>query len=277
MIEVRIDELTVHPALAGMPMLSRAQLECLRDSIMQHGVLKALEVDGIGRVVDGRNRLLAAEEAGLETVPCRVRQEFTDADDSQVTLYALDIALTGRNLSKTAITLMLLDCHPALAEQRGERKTAGLRVGNVSRCDSVTSGEEDFAGIAEKYGIPREYFSRILRGRAVCRNESDERILRLFVYEKEVSATNLEKAMQGWVLSHPITEVVDDLVAKYVEVPKRAPVKPSVQILKGVKSMIKYLPEWEHIDPIEKGVLVDRISELLDVLPVDIRRKLHAK
>jgi hypothetical protein len=281
--EVKIDDLTVHPALEGLPMLTKEQFECLAESIRRNGVLKPVEVDSAGRVVDGRNRLLAAEAVGLETVPCELRAEFDEAEDAQVALYALDIALTGRNLSKTAITLMLLDCHPSLAEQRGERKGGrplSKTVDSVNSYDpfhKTVDSVNSFRGIAEKYGIPFEYFSRILRARKVCRNESDRKVLRYFVYEKEVSATNLEKAIQGWVLSHPITQVVDEDGIKEVEVPKRAPVKPSVQILKGVKSMIKYLPEWDKIDPVEKGVLVDRISELLDVLPVDVRRKLNAK
>lgn len=67
------DDLVPHPLLQRMPMMAREDLEALTEDIRQHGIRDALhavpDTDGSPLVVDGRHRLRAAQDAGLEKVP----------------------------------------------------------------------------------------------------------------------------------------------------------------------------------------------------------------
>ena len=171
-----IAELAEHPGLAEFPMLPAGQYEALKASIGQHGLLKALvcvvagkgefeqkdakEAKGSGGpgtragstvpgallVIDGRNRLRAARELGIESVPVEILPGETDP-----LTYAIESAVTGRNLTKSGVVLVLLLMHPELAAEREARMTEGA-------CHKMTGG---FVAVADRYGVPRQYFSQL--------------------------------------------------------------------------------------------------------------------
>jgi hypothetical protein len=72
-----------HPATRRRPLMSADQLEALADSIATWGVLVPITLDDDGLVVDGRNRLLAAEMAQIEPedIPQAVYRGRSDAPD----------------------------------------------------------------------------------------------------------------------------------------------------------------------------------------------------
>jgi hypothetical protein len=68
----RVDELHEHPDAAIVPDLSSEDYARLLEDIRARGIVTYLEILEDGTVLDGRNRLRAARELGLEQVPCLV-------------------------------------------------------------------------------------------------------------------------------------------------------------------------------------------------------------
>ena len=56
----------VHPALERIPPMTEDEYDSLKASIAEHGVLVPVEVDEHGVVLDGRERLRACRELGLD-------------------------------------------------------------------------------------------------------------------------------------------------------------------------------------------------------------------
>lgn len=136
--------LDVHDDVADFPELSQEQYAALKASIEKRGILQPIVIAKL-KVVDGRHRLRIAKELGLATVPVIESVDVAPLD------YALESAIAGRQLTKSAIVLILWEKHPALAEDRGARMKAGKRPS-----DSITGSE-----LAARYRVPREYFSLI--------------------------------------------------------------------------------------------------------------------
>lgn len=164
MEHVKLEKLAPHPALQQFPLLDDAQLQVLTQSVAEHGVLKPLVAvkdgnDGRGLVIDGRNRYLAAERNLLGSVPVEWAPEGTDP-----IVYAIESAIAGRNLTRSGVVLLLVEQHPDLAESRTLGQQRGLKKGknpNDSPCDNIT--RDAFNMMADRYNVPREYFSQLLK------------------------------------------------------------------------------------------------------------------
>lgn len=86
-VDVRVDEITANPYQPRVEP-SDEDLTELSESIRQHGVIQPLLVRREGnayQLVAGERRWRAAQQAGLATVPCLVR-EVADADALQMAL-----------------------------------------------------------------------------------------------------------------------------------------------------------------------------------------------
>lgn len=155
-IETRnVSSLAVHAALAGLPMCTQEQFAALCRSINLHGLKKPLTVIG-DKVIDGRNRLEAVKACGLQQ--CEVIEAAPGTDPLA---YAIESAVTGRNLTKSGIVLFLFLKHPALADLRARQmKRQAPKGGDViSITTPPEKGSESFKVLSENYRVPREYFS----------------------------------------------------------------------------------------------------------------------
>jgi hypothetical protein len=167
--QVRLENLSEHPALATFPLLSEEQLAVLTQSIGEHGVLKPLvcvkDPSGAdkGLVIDGRNRLQAAKNNIFSSVPVEWAPEGTNP-----VVYALESAIAGRNLTRSGVVLLLLEQHPDLAEERRAREHGNLKRGKTpmfSRSDKICpgNGKGSFVAMAERYNVPPDYFSDLVK------------------------------------------------------------------------------------------------------------------
>jgi hypothetical protein len=145
----KVSSLREHPALACIPRCTIPQFNALCESIKKGGMHQPLTVIG-NLVIDGRNRLAALREIGEKE--CKV--QIADSSIDPLT-YAVESAVTGRNLTKSGIVLMLFIQHIALSESRKIRK--GGCQPEKGTGDSITS----YHDLAEKYNVPREYFSTL--------------------------------------------------------------------------------------------------------------------
>lgn len=257
----KTSELHPHPKLKHFPMLSEEKYAALVLSIRQNNMLKAIVITEDGKVIDGRNRLKAAMEIGLDSVPVEIR------DDVDPVVYAIESAATGRQLTKTGVCLLLLDQHPDLAECRADRKGGRKSISETG--EKITSS---FRDIGTQYQVPREYFTYILNCMALCRNRHDEERLRVMVYELETSAVNLEKGILGWQASHPIDEDVSDDDLHGEPVGKRKEPNPFKILDVSFHSVANQAAKWDSIDKKFQNLLRDRFVAMWKALPDELKK-----
>ncbi|MBN9271009.1 MAG: ParB N-terminal domain-containing protein, partial [Mesorhizobium sp.] len=61
-----------------LPPLSAEEFQSLERSIIEHGVLVAVEYDGAGEIIDGHNRVKICESLGLVDWPRFVRKGLSE-------------------------------------------------------------------------------------------------------------------------------------------------------------------------------------------------------
>ncbi|MBU4460039.1 MAG: ParB N-terminal domain-containing protein [Verrucomicrobia bacterium] len=195
----RVDSLTEHPDASAVPSLTPDQYAVLLASVTRHGVKHALDIDVDGRVIDGRNRLRAAREIGLEQVPTVV------TDETDVAQAACDAAVARRNLTVSGRVLVLYVAHPALrrgAKERGhgnlipgarQKKALGLSVDNPRESKEFGT----FAALAESYRVPSDYFSKLGAIEAQCADADEWNEIQRKILEDEHAIPALNAGMGG--------------------------------------------------------------------------------
>jgi N6-adenosine-specific RNA methylase IME4 len=116
-------ELQFHAQAEIVPEMSAEEYAPFLVDIAERGILTPLEVTAAGIVLDGRARLRAARELGLERLPTRI----VEPDDEHE--HMLRSALRRRHLTasqRAALALELADYH-LVREQADARKRANLR------------------------------------------------------------------------------------------------------------------------------------------------------
>jgi ParB-like chromosome segregation protein Spo0J len=119
----RCGELRPHRDAELVPAMSEAEFASLRADLAQRGIVTPLEVTCEGVVLDGRARLRAARELGLEEVPVLV---IAPEDEVQHMILA---ALQRRQLSASQKAVLVLEVHSYadLTAAGRKRSRANLR------------------------------------------------------------------------------------------------------------------------------------------------------
>jgi N6-adenosine-specific RNA methylase IME4 len=109
-----------HTELPPLSALARAALEA---DISKRGIVEALEITADGVVLNGRERLAAAQQLGLEQVPIRI---VNPADETEHVILA---ALQRRHLSASqrAALALELDRYRELKTEADQRRRQNLR------------------------------------------------------------------------------------------------------------------------------------------------------
>lgn len=149
-----------HPAAELFPMLDEASLEELTEDIRQNGLLNPIVLHE-GRVLDGRNRLLACERAGVsvQTVP------WIDPGCGP-TAWVISQNLHRRHLTASQRAVVALDALPLFeAEARKRQAAAGASAapGRPAKKDTeeipeVSEGESREQA-ASQFGVNPHYIS----------------------------------------------------------------------------------------------------------------------
>lgn len=270
--EATLTELHDHPVLDGFPRLTDDQFDTLVDSIQEHGVLKPLTVvenNGKQYVIDGRNRRAAALKAGLKKVPVVEAAEGTDPLS-----FAIESAVTGRNLTKSGIALMLYMKHPSLVENKnkgGRPSKTGHSMAGFQKGES----DEDlsFNRLASMYRIHRDYFRLLEHVRELCRPwpknaDFEWDLVKKWILEDELSITRLLPSLEGFQKAHPVGRE---------GVPQEAPGKAPVNLGRGFDRSITYLlnqfERWEELPKAERNVIAKRWWEMIAKVPADLKPK----
>lgn len=275
-IEANLADLHDHPVLDGFPMLTGEQFNALVDSIREHGILKPIVAVKVGEklyTIDGRNRARAALKAGLKKASVMIAPDKTNPLD-----YAIESAIVGRNLTKSGVVLMLFLKHPGLAEEQNK----GGRPSNRPLNGQFKKGQENrslnerftdsYTKVADKYHVPLQYFSLLLKVRQRCRpwpKDSDHEWKRIqrWILEDEVSITRLLPALEGWQTSHPIGKAGGD--------PEAAPGKAPVNLAAGFQRTFVYLrnqfSNWGNLEQETRNDLAKLWWQVVECLPEDLQ------
>lgn len=141
---MRIGDYETHPAADVFPLLDEESFEELRADIAEHGLREPIwraVVDGRRVLLDGRNRMLACLQAGVEP-------SFRDYEGGSPTAFIVSLNLKRRHLTQSqraAAAVELLPIFEAEARER-QREHGGTAPGkskDTSRNDagSVSGGE----------------------------------------------------------------------------------------------------------------------------------------
>jgi N6-adenosine-specific RNA methylase IME4/ParB-like chromosome segregation protein Spo0J len=169
----RVADLQPHPKAAVVPALAGKAYDAFGADVAARGLQVPLEVTHEGLVLDGRARLRAARELGIEEVEVDV---VAPRDELE---HIVRAALVRRQLSQSqraALTLLLVP-YEALRAQADERKRANLRRGPEAatlpaRGEPTSKLVADLAGTAQRtaqdvmtvYEHDRALFERVVRG-----------------------------------------------------------------------------------------------------------------
>lgn len=162
LMEVSPKQLVVHPDLLAFPGLTKDEYERLKASISDSKrVIDPIKVNTKGQVLDGRNRRQAADDLKLATVPVLVMPDSTDPIE-----IAIITAVDRRQLTKSAIALVLFESHPELRGDRDGRKkrclTEKYRMDHKFREEMAANyNVPSYRKLAERYQVPRCYFSKL--------------------------------------------------------------------------------------------------------------------
>jgi len=111
-----------HPSADWLPVLSDSEYRELRDDIQNRGLREPILVKS-GHIIDGRHRLRACKELGIEP-----RFEEYEGDDILAEIASRN--LFRRNLTpQERAALVVKMCGDQLAKEAHDRKTASLKKG----------------------------------------------------------------------------------------------------------------------------------------------------
>ena len=116
----------VHPAAEMFPMMGEPERLELRRSIAEEGLTHPIVLDGQGRVLDGRNRLLACSLAGVEP-------RFTAYVGDDPIAYVVRNNLIRRHLTEGQRAILAADLLPLYQREAELRRTRALEAANAER------------------------------------------------------------------------------------------------------------------------------------------------
>jgi hypothetical protein len=118
-------KLKVHPAAARFPLLDENRLQEMADRIAQRGLQQPIVLTADGQtLVDGRNRYLACQIAGVKPTFSKLPERFTDLE---IIEYIETANLERRDLNPGQRAMIVLEFAPELeaAAKDRQRKAGG--------------------------------------------------------------------------------------------------------------------------------------------------------
>lgn len=155
-VEIKLDNLTASP-MNHFRKLDGENWEEFLASIKAHGILNPITVRPIARdkyeILAGHNRVRAAKEAGLETIPANIK----DVDDVEASIIIADTNLQRETVTDLEKGWAYRNIFEAISRQ-GER--TDLTSGHS---DQKLSNKTSAEIIAEKYGVGEKTVRRKIR------------------------------------------------------------------------------------------------------------------
>lgn len=167
-VEIKLDSLTASP-MNHFRKLDGENWEEFLASIKAHGILNPITVRPIARdkyeILAGHNRVRAAKEAGLKTIPANIK----DVDDVEASIIIADTNLQRETVTDLEKGWAYRNIFEAISRQ-GERTdlTSGqsdqkLETDTYGQKDQKLANKTSSEIIAEKYGVGEKTVRRKIR------------------------------------------------------------------------------------------------------------------
>lgn len=140
---------TIHPVADIFPRMAEDEFGDLVNDILNHGLREPIWLHPDGRIIDGRNRYAACEQAGIEP-----EYRTWDGEGSLVE-FVVSLNLHRRHLSSSQRAVVSLDMLPHLEAEAKERQREGGRTKVVQQIEQPRSVEQ----AAKLTGTNRQYVS----------------------------------------------------------------------------------------------------------------------
>lgn len=152
-VEIKLDSLTASP-MNHFRKLDGENWEEFLASIKAHGILNPITVRPIARdkyeILAGHNRVRAAKEAGLETIPANIK----DVDDVEASIIIADTNLQRETVTDLEKGWAYRNIFEAISRQGQRTDLTSSHEGTKLRSDEI---------IANKYGVGRNTVNRKIR------------------------------------------------------------------------------------------------------------------
>ena len=161
-----MDDARWHPASRIFPLMEPDDLEELIADIKAHGLLNPVVMHG-GQVLDGRNRLLACHEAGIEPTTVEWRDVVKDGHVSPVE-WVIAHNLKRRHLTSSQLAVIALDVLPLLEAEAKERMREGGRKKGGQPFAYPRDEGKAASRLAKQLGTNRTYINQVKKIQATA-------------------------------------------------------------------------------------------------------------
>jgi len=175
-----------HPVADLFPMLADDELAELAADIKARGLLHPIVLDADGRVLDGRNRLAACEQAGVEP-------SYVDYDGDDPDGYALAVNIQRRNLTKGQQAMVAArSCKVSLQSTRKVANGLGMSAQRITQANVVLDHAPDLvdAVVTGATGLDEAY--KVARERKTAADSVENQLARLRTEDSDLAARVVE-------------------------------------------------------------------------------------
>ncbi|MGW1974196.1 ParB/RepB/Spo0J family partition protein [Streptomyces sp. NPDC001889] len=265
-----------HPTASLLPLLDEDDLSALAHDIREHGLLQPIVVDRHGRVLDGRGRLAACEQAG--TAPA-----FTTYDGDDPDIYILSVNLRRRSLTKGQAAMITVKAR-SVSEQHGRsdpehdrrsetEQTArslgeqiGVAVAVLGRASTVLQHAPDLVDpvIAGAMGLDEAYASA--RENKAKANSAEVQLTRLREADPELADRVVEGhlTLAGAWAEHT-ARVEEDKRERRVATRLLDEVVPVLAKARGTRTFSRYDPACASGTPITRETIAHAVTALAEM------------
>ncbi|MCM3906873.1 ParB N-terminal domain-containing protein, partial [Trueperella bernardiae] len=140
-----------HPYADKYPMLPADELAELTQSIRANGLRQPIVLDTEGRILDGRNRYVACEKAGIQP-------QFTTYEGEDLAEYVIDCNTSRRHMSTGARAM----ASALILEADGRRENGRFAYGEVNFADS--QNPTTYRSMVSRAGVVIDYAPHLAQG-----------------------------------------------------------------------------------------------------------------
>lgn len=169
----RVTVTDVHPIANLFPLLPDAELADLAADIGERGLLHPVVLDVKGRLLDGRNRLAACEQVGVQ-----VEATVYEGDDPDG--YALAVNIARRHLNKGQQAMIAARAlFVSNNDQTATARAAGISQSRIAYAATVLSHAPDLADAVVAGACPLDAAYATARGRKEAADSDESRMAEL--------------------------------------------------------------------------------------------------
>lgn len=175
-----------HPAADIFPLLEGDELQELADNVAEHGLADPIVLHE-GKVLDGRNRLLAADKAGEELA---LREDFEEwgGECDDPFLFAAARNAIGRQPTKSQLACVAVLALERYEEQARQRQGARTDLDRDLRTELHEGGGRAIDHAARDFGVSATYINDARR----IRREDEDLFARVWRGELSIGKAKAE-------------------------------------------------------------------------------------